>query len=161
MLPNVLPRSRLDAGTFGTMGVGWGFAIAAAIAHPDRRVVMVQGDSAFGFSAMEIETACRMGLGIICVILNNNGIYTGIGTEEFEEARQSAAKGEGSLPSTLLMPEARYEKIAVLPRRLRRLSPRPWRRQDRFTSSTCSSRPPASARLRYGQTRNANATHVY
>ena len=58
---------RLDAGTFGTMGVGTGFAIAAALlaesqadgSNPPRRVVCVQGDSAFGFSGMELETACR------------------------------------------------------------------------------------------------------
>lgn len=58
---------RLDAGTFGTMGVGIGFAIAAALlaesqtdaSHTPRRVVCVQGDSAFGFSGMELETACR------------------------------------------------------------------------------------------------------
>ena len=61
------PCSRLDAGTFGTMGVGTGFAIAAALLAeressedgPPRRVVCVQGDSAFGFSGMELETACR------------------------------------------------------------------------------------------------------
>ena len=60
-------RTRLDAGTFGTMGVGTGFAIAAALlaeSHANgsktpRRVVCVQGDSAFGFSGMELETACR------------------------------------------------------------------------------------------------------
>ena len=60
---------RLDAGTFGTMGVGTGFAIAAALlaesqangSNPPRRVVCVQGDSAFGFSGMELETACRWG----------------------------------------------------------------------------------------------------
>ena len=58
---------RLDAGTFGTMGVGTGFAIAAALlaesqadrSNPPRRAVCVQGDSAFGFSGMELETACR------------------------------------------------------------------------------------------------------
>lgn len=54
---------RLDAGTFGTMGVGLGFAIAAAIVArdhtPGRRVVCVEGDSAFGFSGMEVETICR------------------------------------------------------------------------------------------------------
>lgn len=56
---------RLDAGTFGTMGVGCGFAIAAALVEKnttrDKRtkVVSIQGDSAFGFSGMEFETACR------------------------------------------------------------------------------------------------------
>lgn len=54
---------RLDAGTFGTMGVGLGFAIAAAVLEKaqqtGRRVVCVEGDSAFGFSGMEVETMCR------------------------------------------------------------------------------------------------------
>ena len=64
---SIIARLRLDAGTFGTMGVGTGFAIAAALlaesqvdgSNPPRRVVCVQGDSAFGFSGMELETACR------------------------------------------------------------------------------------------------------
>ncbi|CAI0450954.1 unnamed protein product [Linum tenue] len=49
------PRTRLDAGTWGTMGVGLGYCIAAAVAEPDRLVVAVEGDSGFGFSAMEVE----------------------------------------------------------------------------------------------------------
>jgi thiamine pyrophosphate-dependent acetolactate synthase large subunit-like protein len=52
-------RLRLDAGTWGTMGVGMGYAIAAAVVRPDRLVVAVEGDSAFGFSGMECETICR------------------------------------------------------------------------------------------------------
>lgn len=57
--PVSAPRSRLDAGTHGTMGVGLGYAIAAAVTHPERGVVAVEGDSAFGFSGMECETICR------------------------------------------------------------------------------------------------------
>ena len=57
---------RLDAGSFGTMGVGLGFAIAAAMLArdrwPNKRVVCVEGDSAFGFSGMEVETICRYGI---------------------------------------------------------------------------------------------------
>lgn len=52
-------RLRLDAGTWGTMGVGLGYAIAAATVQPERLVVAVEGDSAFGFSGMEIETIAR------------------------------------------------------------------------------------------------------
>ena len=56
--------NRLDAGTFGTMGVGSGFAIAASLFcrdhAPNKRVVCIQGDSAFGFGGMEIETAYRL-----------------------------------------------------------------------------------------------------
>ena len=78
LMPNVNPRHRLDAGSYGTMGVGLGFAIAAAVTNPDQRVVMVQGDSAFGFSGMEFETMCRYQLPVIIVVLNNNGIGGGI-----------------------------------------------------------------------------------
>ncbi|EPY76592.1 2-hydroxyacyl-CoA lyase 1 isoform 3 [Camelus ferus] len=82
VLQNYLPRHRLDAGTFGTMGVGLGFAIAAAIVAKDRspgqRVICVEGDSAFGFSGMEVETICRYNLPIILLVVNNNGIYQGL-----------------------------------------------------------------------------------
>jgi hypothetical protein len=61
--PAVEPRCRLDAGSHGTMGVGLGYALAAACVHPDRCVVAVEGDSAFGFSGMECETICRCGGG--------------------------------------------------------------------------------------------------
>lgn len=49
------PRTRLDAGTWGTMGVGLGYCVAGAVAEPERLVVAVEGDSGFGFSAMEVE----------------------------------------------------------------------------------------------------------
>jgi hypothetical protein len=65
----------LDAGTYGTMGVGLGFAIAAAVVHPGKKIVAVEGDSAFGFSGLELECACRFKLPIIVIIINNNGIY--------------------------------------------------------------------------------------
>ena len=61
----------------GTMGVGMGFAIAAAAVHPDKKVVAVEGDSAFGFSGMEVEVACRYRLPITFIIVNNNGIGGG------------------------------------------------------------------------------------
>ena len=79
------PRERLDAATFGTMGVGLAQAIAAQVVHPDRKVICVEGDSAFGFSGMEVETACRYRLPIVFVIINNNGI--GVGFEELPEDR--------------------------------------------------------------------------
>ena len=77
------PRERLDAATFGTMGVGLGQAIAAQVVHPDRKVICIEGDSAFGFSGMEVETACRYRLPIVFVIINNNGI--GGGFDELPE----------------------------------------------------------------------------
>ena len=60
-------RLRLDAATWGTMGVGLGYAIAAATARPERLVVAIEGDSAFGFSGMECETISR------CVICSRTG----------------------------------------------------------------------------------------
>ena len=70
------PRKRLDVGTWGVMGIGMGTAIAAAIetGHP---VLAVEGDSAFGFSGMEVETICRYNLPVCVVVFNNSGIYRG------------------------------------------------------------------------------------
>merc|ERR1712242_394452 len=74
VLNNYLPRKRLDAGTWGTMGVGLGQSIAGALVHPDPGTVAVLGDSAFGFSGMELEVVCRLQLPVVIVIINNNGI---------------------------------------------------------------------------------------
>jgi oxalyl-CoA decarboxylase len=71
-----VPRHRLDSGTWGVMGIGMGYAIAAAVETGDP-VVAIEGDSAFGFSGMEVETICRYNLPIVTVILNNNGVYRG------------------------------------------------------------------------------------
>jgi oxalyl-CoA decarboxylase len=70
------PRKRLDVGTWGVMGIGMGSAIAAAI-ETGKPVLAVEGDSAFGFSGMEVETICRYNLPICIVIFNNDGIYRG------------------------------------------------------------------------------------
>ena len=70
------PRKRLDVGTWGIMGIGMGAAIAAAV-ETGERVLAVEGDSAFGFSGMEIETICRYNLPVCVVVFNNNGIYRG------------------------------------------------------------------------------------
>jgi thiamine pyrophosphate-dependent acetolactate synthase large subunit-like protein len=58
-LPSFNARSCLNTGTYGTMGVGLGQAIAAAVVHPARPVIHLSGDSAIGFSGMEMETLCR------------------------------------------------------------------------------------------------------
>jgi len=100
---NEIPRSRLDAGTLSTMGVGVGYALAAAVAFPDRKVVVVQGDSAFGFSGMEIEVACRYNLPITFIVINNNGIYRGVSELD--------SKDPLVIPPTVLTPNIRYEKI--------------------------------------------------
>jgi len=70
------PRHRLDVGTWGIMGMGMGAAIAAAV-ETGQRVLAVEGDSAFGFSGMEVETICRYDLPVCVVVFNNNGIYRG------------------------------------------------------------------------------------
>src|SRR5262249_62118204 len=70
------PRKRLDVGTWGVMGIGMGFAVAAAI-ETGKPVLAVEGDSAFGFSGMEVETICRYNLPVCIVVFNNNGIYRG------------------------------------------------------------------------------------
>jgi 2-hydroxyacyl-CoA lyase 1 len=98
-MPNKLPRSRLDAGSYGTMGVGMGFAIAAAVVHPDRPIVAVEGDSGFGFSGMEVETMCRYKLPIKIVMLNNGGI--GGGMDELPTDKP--------IPVSILTPRARYD----------------------------------------------------
>jgi len=103
-IPNYLPRSRIDAGTFGTMGVGLGFALASGVLFPERKTVVLQGDSAFGFSAMEIETLCRYKLPVVIVIINNNGITSGV-TELPDD-------GSDPLPFAL-SPTAQYELLAV------------------------------------------------
>ena len=70
------PRKRIDVGTWGIMGIGMGYAIAAAI-ETGKPVLCVEGDSAFGFSGMEVETICRYNLPVCIVIFNNDGIYRG------------------------------------------------------------------------------------
>ncbi|MCL2586069.1 MAG: oxalyl-CoA decarboxylase [Streptosporangiales bacterium] len=71
-----VPRHRIDSGTWGVMGIGMGYAIAAAVETGDP-VVAVEGDSAFGFSGMELETVCRYKLPVVTVVLNNSGVYKG------------------------------------------------------------------------------------
>jgi oxalyl-CoA decarboxylase len=95
------PRQRLDVGTWGVMGVGMGSAIAATV-ETGKPVLAVEGDSAFGFCGMEVETICRYKLPICVVIFNNNGIYRG---------NESNPTG-GSDPAPLVfVPDARYEKM--------------------------------------------------
>ena len=88
------------------MGVGFGFAIAAQHLYPEKKVVMVVGDSAFGFSGMELETAARYHLPIKVVVINNNGIA--IGTDEIE--KDSTPK---DLPVFALSPWAKYEQVSI------------------------------------------------
>ncbi|XP_034030904.1 2-hydroxyacyl-CoA lyase 1 [Thalassophryne amazonica] len=114
MLKNYLPRHRLDAGTFGTMGVGLGFAIAAAALEMSekrgQRIVCVEGDSAFGFSGMEVETMCRYNLPVVIIVVNNNGIYSGVDSDTWKEMAKMGDLTTIAPPITLL-PEARYDKV--------------------------------------------------
>ncbi|XP_051664261.1 2-hydroxyacyl-CoA lyase 1 isoform X4 [Manacus candei] len=114
MLPNYYPRQRLDAGTFGTMGVGLGFAIAAAMVAKDRapgkQVVCIEGDSAFGFSGMEVETICRYNLPILIIIVNNNGIYTGLDANSWKEMLKLGNPAT-CVPPVSLLPNSHYEEI--------------------------------------------------
>ena len=115
MMINYLPRHRLDAGTFGTMGVGLGFAIATALYvkrfDPEAKVVCVEGDSAFGFSGMELETIARYKLPIVLVIINNNGIYSGFETELYRDITEGEDPTVTS-PPTALLPMVQYNKMA-------------------------------------------------
>ncbi len=77
-MANHAPRLRLDAGSYGTMGVGMGYVVAAAVVHPERPIISISGDSAIGFSGMEMETVCRYHLPVKIVVLNNGGIGSGI-----------------------------------------------------------------------------------
>jgi oxalyl-CoA decarboxylase len=95
------PRKRLDVGTWGVMGIGMGFAVAAAVVSGEQ-VIAVEGDSAFGFSGMEVETICRYNLPVCVVIMNNNGVYRG------DEVNPIGGRD----PSPLVFVKgARYEKL--------------------------------------------------
>lgn len=95
------PRKRLDVGTWGVMGVGMGYAVAAAV-ESGKPVLAVEGDSAFGFSGMEVETICRYNLPVCIVIFNNNGIYRGTDTNPTG----------GADPSPMVfVPGSRYDKM--------------------------------------------------
>lgn len=61
----------MDSGAFGCLGVGVPFAIATALAMPDRQVISVNGDGAFGINAMEIDTAVRHGAKVVFIVSNN------------------------------------------------------------------------------------------
>ena len=95
------PRKRLDSGTWGVMGIGMGYAIGAATVS-GKPVVAIEGDSAFGFSGMEIETICRYRLPIVTAVFNNGGIYRG----------DDINRGGGADPApTALTRDARYDKL--------------------------------------------------
>jgi oxalyl-CoA decarboxylase len=93
------PRKRLDVGTWGIMGIGMGFSVAAAVVT-GKPVIAIEGDSAFGFSGMEVETICRYNLPICVIVFNNNGVYRGT------DVNQS---GGSDVAPTVFVKNARYD----------------------------------------------------
>jgi oxalyl-CoA decarboxylase len=96
------PRKRLDVGTWGVMGIGMGFSVAAAVEQPGKPVIAICGDSAFGFSGMELETICRYNLPVCVVIFNNSGVYKGT---------DKNPSGHSDVAPTVFVKEARYDKM--------------------------------------------------
>jgi oxalyl-CoA decarboxylase len=94
------PRKRIDVGTWGVMGVGMGYCVAAAVVT-QQPVIAIEGDSAFGFSGMEVETICRYNLPVCIVIMNNNGVYKGTDVNP---------RG-GEVAPTVFVKDARYERL--------------------------------------------------
>jgi oxalyl-CoA decarboxylase len=94
------PRKRLDVGTWGIMGIGMGFSVAAAVVS-GQPVIAIEGDSAFGFSGMEVETICRYNLPVCVVIFNNNGVYRGT------DVNPAGA----DVAPTVFVKGARYDKL--------------------------------------------------
>lgn len=95
------PRKRLDVGTWGVMGIGMGFCVGAAVVT-GQPVIAIEGDSAFGFSGMEVETICRYNLPVCVVILNNNGVYRGTDVNP---------TGGTDVAPTVFVKNARYELL--------------------------------------------------
>ena len=95
------PRKRLDVGTWGVMGIGMGYSIAAAVVTGEP-VIAIEGDSAFGFSGMEVETICRYQLPVCVVIFNNNGVYRGTDVNP---------TGGADVAPTVFVKGARYDRI--------------------------------------------------
>jgi len=94
------PRKRLDVGTWGVMGIGMGYSIAAAV-ETGKPVLAIEGDSAFGFSGMEIETICRYKLPVCIVVFNNDGIYRGTDVNS----------GGADPATTVFVKGSRYDKM--------------------------------------------------
>ena len=95
------PRKRLDVGTWGIMGIGMGYAVAAAVVT-GKPVIAIEGDSAFGFSGMEVETICRYNLPVCVIVFNNNGVYRGT---------DKNLGGGADVAPTVFVKGARYEMM--------------------------------------------------
>lgn len=95
------PRKRIDVGTWGIMGIGMGYCIAAAV-ETGKPVLAIEGDSAFGFSGMEVETICRYNLPVCIVVFNNDGIYRGTDVNP---------SGGADVAPTVFVKGSRYDKM--------------------------------------------------
>jgi acetolactate synthase-1/2/3 large subunit len=98
------PGCWLDPGPYGCLGSGPGYALAAKLAHPDRQVVLLLGDGAFGFSGMEFDTLARHGVAVVGVI-GNNGIW-GLEKHPMEAIYGYSVAAE-------LRPGTRYDEVAA------------------------------------------------
>ena len=102
MVPSYAPGCWLDPGPYGCLGSGPGYALAAKLARPDRQVVLLLGDGAFGFSGMEFDTLARHGVGVVAV-MGNNGIWA------LEKHPMEFLYGYSVVAD--LRPETRYDEV--------------------------------------------------
>jgi 2-hydroxyacyl-CoA lyase 1 len=103
LLPGYAPLSRLTPGHNGCMGVGIPFGIAARLSSPERMVVVLTGDFAFGLNAMEMETAARLRIPVIVVVANNDGNGGAV--------TQRAYYPRAADPITMFGPEIHYDRM--------------------------------------------------
>lgn len=104
LMPTCAPVARLTPGHNGCMGVGVPFGIGAKLAHPERTVVVVTGDLAFGLTVMEMETAVRLRVPVIVVVANNDGNGGGLSERKFYPSGHPDR-------ITLFQPGIRYDSI--------------------------------------------------
>jgi acetolactate synthase-1/2/3 large subunit len=102
VIDNYVPGAWLDSGPFGCLGSGPGYALAAKLARPERQVVLLQGDGAFGFSGMEWDTLARHGVQVVSVV-GNNGIWA------LEKHPMEALYGYSVVAE--LRPGTRYDEV--------------------------------------------------
>ena len=136
VLDSYEPGCWLDPGPLGCLGCGPGYALAAKLAHPDRQVVLLLGDGAFGFSGMELDTLARHGVAVLAVV-GNNGIWA------LEKHPMEALYGYSVAAE--LRPETRYDQVAeALGCHGELVSPRPSELAARRSSGRLASRPPGA-----------------
>ncbi|HET9124001.1 MAG TPA: acetolactate synthase [Solirubrobacteraceae bacterium] len=103
VVDSLAPGCWVDPGPYGCLGSGPGYALAAKLAHPDRQVVLLLGDGAFGFSGMEFDTLARHGVAVVAIV-GNNGIWG------LEKHPMEAMYGYSVVAD--LRPGTRYDEVA-------------------------------------------------